>query len=106
MRLNLRFMPSYFFSSIRLIFIHCFLCSVVASLATGSLYSLLDALHTILQVDLTEYVEKHGFVFDAVLDEDVSNDEVINKLHSLYKCTTNTDIYSKQPGFILFTGVS
>lgn len=28
------------------------------------------------QVDLTEYVEKHEFVFDAVLDEDVSNDEV------------------------------
>ncbi|CAL5186487.1 unnamed protein product [Lathyrus oleraceus] len=29
-----------------------------------------------LKVDLTEYVEKHGFFFDAVLDEDVSNDEV------------------------------
>lgn len=29
-----------------------------------------------LQVDLTEYVERHEFVFDAVLDEDVSNDEV------------------------------
>lgn len=29
-----------------------------------------------VQVDLTEYVEKHGFFFDAVLDEDVSNDEV------------------------------
>ncbi|RWV82894.1 hypothetical protein GW17_00055566 [Ensete ventricosum] len=27
-------------------------------------------------VDLTEYLEKHEFVFDAVLDEDVSNDEV------------------------------
>ncbi|KAF3323540.1 Kinesin-13A [Carex littledalei] len=27
-------------------------------------------------VDLTEYVERHNFVFDAVLDEDVSNDEV------------------------------
>ncbi|KAJ1687999.1 hypothetical protein LUZ63_019389 [Rhynchospora breviuscula] len=26
--------------------------------------------------DLTEYVERHEFVFDAVLDEDVSNDEV------------------------------
>ncbi|CAL9126917.1 unnamed protein product [Musa acuminata var. zebrina] len=26
-------------------------------------------------VDLTEYLEKHEFVFDAVLDEDVSNDE-------------------------------
>ncbi|KAL0743279.1 hypothetical protein Bca4012_084792 [Brassica carinata] len=27
-------------------------------------------------VDLTAYVEKHEFVFDAVLDEEVSNDEV------------------------------
>ncbi|THU60639.1 hypothetical protein C4D60_Mb07t14910 [Musa balbisiana] len=26
-------------------------------------------------VDLTEYLEKHEFVFDSVLDEDVSNDE-------------------------------
>ncbi|EHA8589582.1 kinesin-like protein KIN-13B [Cocos nucifera] len=31
---------------------------------------------TKLKVDLTAYVEKHEFVFDAVLDEDVSNDEV------------------------------
>ncbi|GAB4852579.1 Kinesin-like protein KIN-13B [Ancistrocladus abbreviatus] len=29
-----------------------------------------------VKVDLTEYVEKHEFVFDAVLDEYVSNDEV------------------------------
>ncbi|XP_045789153.1 kinesin-like protein KIN-13B [Trifolium pratense] len=29
-----------------------------------------------LKVDLTEYVEKHEFFFDAVLDEDVSNGEV------------------------------
>lgn len=28
-------------------------------------------------MDLTAYVEKHGFCFDAVLDEDVTNDEVI-----------------------------
>lgn len=28
-----------------------------------------------LQVDLTEYVEKHEFVFDAVMNEEVSNDE-------------------------------
>ncbi|KAJ7969618.1 Kinesin-like protein [Quillaja saponaria] len=28
------------------------------------------------EVDLTEYVEKHEFVFDAVLNEDVSNNEV------------------------------
>ncbi|XP_073109094.1 kinesin-like protein KIN-13B [Elaeis guineensis] len=31
---------------------------------------------TKLKVDLTEYVEKHEFVFDSVLNEDVSNDEV------------------------------
>ncbi|XVF49197.1 hypothetical protein PTKIN_Ptkin03bG0249300 [Pterospermum kingtungense] len=29
-----------------------------------------------LKVDLTEYVERHEFVFDAVLNEDVSNEEV------------------------------
>jgi hypothetical protein len=29
-----------------------------------------------VQVDLTAYVEKHEFVFDAVLDHYVSNDEV------------------------------
>ncbi|KAH7431815.1 hypothetical protein KP509_08G068000 [Ceratopteris richardii] len=29
-----------------------------------------------LKVDLTAYVEKHDFVFDAVLDEQASNDEV------------------------------
>lgn len=28
-------------------------------------------------MDLTAYVEKHEFYFDAVLDEQVSNDEVI-----------------------------
>jgi hypothetical protein len=32
--------------------------------------------HLCLQVDLTEYVEKHEFFFDALLDEDVSNGEV------------------------------
>ncbi|KAI4379319.1 hypothetical protein MLD38_005634 [Melastoma candidum] len=31
---------------------------------------------TKLKVDLTEYVEKHEFVFDAVLNEEVSNDYV------------------------------
>ncbi|KAI4387409.1 hypothetical protein MLD38_005246 [Melastoma candidum] len=31
---------------------------------------------TKLKVDLTEYVEKHEFVFDAVLNEEVSNDDV------------------------------
>jgi kinesin family protein 2/24 len=29
-----------------------------------------------VKVDLTAYVEKHEFVFDAVLDQYVSNDEV------------------------------
>ncbi|KAK6153633.1 hypothetical protein DH2020_013272 [Rehmannia glutinosa] len=31
---------------------------------------------TKFKVDLTEYLEKHEFVFDAVLNEEVSNDEV------------------------------
>ena len=30
------------------------------------------------KVDLTAYVEKHEFCFDAVLDEHVTNDEVSN----------------------------
>ncbi|KAK7846185.1 kinesin-like protein kin-13a [Quercus suber] len=34
---------------------------------------------TKLKVDLTEYVEKHEFVFDAVLNEDVSNDKVYSE---------------------------
>lgn len=34
---------------------------------------------TKLKVDLTEYVERHNFVFDAVLDEEVSNDEVYHE---------------------------
>ncbi|KAL2462682.1 ATP binding microtubule motor family protein [Forsythia ovata] len=34
---------------------------------------------TKLKVDLTEYLEKHEFVFDAVLNEEVSNDEVYNE---------------------------
>lgn len=29
-----------------------------------------------VQVDMTAYVEKHELCFDAILDEDVSNDEV------------------------------
>ncbi|KAJ6848623.1 kinesin-like protein KIN-13A [Iris pallida] len=32
-----------------------------------------------LKVDLTAYVEKHEFCFDAVLDENVSNDEVYHE---------------------------
>ena len=36
-----------------------------------------DTIHNfILKVDLTAYVEKHEFCFDAVLDEHVTNDEV------------------------------
>lgn len=45
----------------------------------GSLYVLyLKILKYIyaLQVDLTQYLEKHEFVFDAVLNEEVTNDEV------------------------------
>ncbi|KAI4324742.1 hypothetical protein MLD38_030199 [Melastoma candidum] len=34
---------------------------------------------TKLKVDLTEYVEKHEFVFDAVLNEEVSNDDVYSE---------------------------
>ncbi|XP_071742318.1 kinesin-like protein KIN-13B [Rutidosis leptorrhynchoides] len=32
-----------------------------------------------VKVDLTEYVEKHGFFFDAVMDEDVTNDEIYSQ---------------------------
>ncbi|KAF7813826.1 kinesin-like protein KIN-13B [Senna tora] len=32
-----------------------------------------------LKVDLTEYIEKHEFVFDAVLNEDVSNNKVYSE---------------------------
>lgn len=39
----------------------------------------LTVYETKLKVDLTEYVEKHEFVFDAVLNEDVSNDEVYSE---------------------------
>ncbi|GFZ04156.1 ATP binding microtubule motor family protein [Actinidia rufa] len=38
--------------------------------------SFLTVHETKLKVDLTEYLEKHEFVFDAVLSEEVSNDEV------------------------------
>ncbi|PWA92150.1 ATP binding microtubule motor family protein [Artemisia annua] len=38
--------------------------------------SCLTVHETKLKVDLTEYMEKHEFVFDAVLNEEVSNDEV------------------------------
>lgn len=40
----------------------------------------------IWQVDLTEYVEKHEFVFDAVMNEEVSNDDVsISRSYSIMK---------------------
>jgi kinesin family protein 2/24 len=34
-------------------------------------------------VDLTAYVEKHEFCFDAVLDERVTNDEVMSFLSGI-----------------------
>lgn len=37
-------------------------------------------LRIMIKVDLTAYVEKHEFCFDAVLDEQVTNDEVIPSL--------------------------
>ncbi|KAL6996482.1 Kinesin-like protein KIN-13B [Sarracenia purpurea var. burkii] len=42
-------------------------------------FSSLTVHETKLKVDLTEYVEKHEFVFDAVLNEEVSNDEVYHE---------------------------
>ncbi|WCJ42458.1 ATP binding microtubule motor family protein [Euphorbia peplus] len=41
--------------------------------------SFLTVYETKLKVDLTEYVEKHEFVFDTVLPEGVSNDEVYSE---------------------------
>lgn len=38
--------------------------------------SLSQNIMNFLQVDLTAYVERHEFVFDAVLNQHVSNDEV------------------------------
>ncbi|PIA65045.1 hypothetical protein AQUCO_00100491v1 [Aquilegia coerulea] len=46
----------------------------IISIEPGSNY--LTVHETKLKVDLTEYEEKHEFVFDAVLSEGVSNDEV------------------------------
>ena len=69
MRLNLRFAC---FSSLQ------YLLSIFLRIVTCfcSFHLIFNVWHIISQVDLTEYVEKHEFVFDAVLDEDVSNDEV------------------------------
>ena len=40
------------------------------------------------KVDLTAYVEKHEFCFDAVLDEHVTNDEVRHLLSKInfFRC--------------------
>ncbi|XP_060669055.1 kinesin-like protein KIN-13B [Ziziphus jujuba] len=46
---------------------------------TESNSNFLTVHETKLKVDLTEYVEKHEFAFDAVLDDDVSNDEVYSE---------------------------
>ncbi|KAL4589183.1 hypothetical protein LXL04_002088 [Taraxacum kok-saghyz] len=45
-------------------------------ITTETQSSSLTVHETKLKVDLTEYMEKHEFVFDAVLNEEVSNDEV------------------------------
>lgn len=43
-----------------------------------------------MKVDLTAYVEKHDFVFDAVLDEQFSNDEVtFFIIKNCWFCTLN-----------------
>ncbi|KAA3489295.1 kinesin-13A-like [Gossypium australe] len=39
---------------------------------------------TKVKVDLTEYLEQHEFVFDAVLKEEVSNDEVSAYCHLIF----------------------
>ncbi|GAA0141144.1 microtubule binding motor protein [Lithospermum erythrorhizon] len=39
----------------------------------------LSVYETKLKVDLTEYVERHEFTFDAVMDENVSNDEIYSQ---------------------------
>ena len=56
-----------------------FFCQGISRYETGCYLGsvlLQNLIEHILQVDLTEYVEKHEFVFDAVLNEDVSNNEV------------------------------
>ncbi|KAF6176330.1 hypothetical protein GIB67_011119 [Kingdonia uniflora] len=46
----------------------------IITIEPGSNY--LTVHETKLKVDLTEYMERHEFAFDAVLDEEVSNEEV------------------------------
>ncbi|KAL4583897.1 hypothetical protein LXL04_008482 [Taraxacum kok-saghyz] len=48
-------------------------------ITTESRSNCLAVHETKLKVDLTEYMEKHEFVFDAVLNEEVSNDEVYHE---------------------------
>ncbi|KAF8388988.1 hypothetical protein HHK36_025672 [Tetracentron sinense] len=44
---------------------------------------------TKFKVDLTEYVEKHEFVFDAVLNEEVSNDELLAFVFDSFTLTSD-----------------
>ncbi|KAK4256614.1 hypothetical protein QN277_006317 [Acacia crassicarpa] len=56
-----------------------------------------------LKVDLTAYVEKHEFCFDAVLDEHVTNDEVYREtvepiIPTIFQCTKATCFAYGQTG--------
>ncbi|KAF9662518.1 hypothetical protein SADUNF_Sadunf18G0061600 [Salix dunnii] len=51
----------------------------IITIESNSNSNFLTVHETKLKVDLTEYVEKHEFVFDAVLNEGVSNDEVYSQ---------------------------
>lgn len=55
---------------------NCILLFLFISSSTGGT----DFWFLMWKVDLTAYVEKHEFCFDAVLDENVTNDEVIQLL--------------------------
>jgi len=61
-------------------------------------------------VDLTRYVEKHEFVFDAVLNEEVTNDEVtivyINVKCSVERNDRQHVLYPYVTLFKFFLGVS
>uniref|UniRef100_M4E341 Kinesin-like protein n=1 Tax=Brassica campestris TaxID=3711 RepID=M4E341_BRACM len=52
---------------------------------------------TKVKVDLTAYVEKHEFVFNAVLDEEVSNDERIEATCFAYGQTGSGKTYTMKP---------
>jgi hypothetical protein len=67
------------------------------------LFSALKIGSVITQVDLTAYVEKHDFTFDAVLDEQVSNDEVLKiSSHESSSCETS---FSTISHFLRLAGV-